>query len=141
MKHFFFDREIQMKTHSKQLTIVLIVAAAMLALFTLDITGAEKAKLPNKKEVKELIANARTPADHERLAAYYRAEAARMQAEEQEHSEQAAEYFKDPSRHPIPKYPTMGQHCRDLAGYYGQAATKAAELASMHEELARKPAQ
>lgn len=90
----------------------------------------------NKKQVKSLIANARTPGDHMRLAAYYRDEATRLKAQQKEHEKEAAEYYKDPARHPIPKYPTMGQHCRDLAYYYGKGADSALALASSHERMA-----
>jgi hypothetical protein len=129
-----------MRADSKKLTVTLPVIAAVLTIFTLNAMGAGETKQLSKEQVKELIGSARTAADHERLAAYYQDEAARLQAEQRDHNEQAAEYLKNPSSHPVPKYPTMGQHCRELADYYGQAAKKATELASMHEELARTPA-
>ena len=90
-----------------------------------------------KKEVKALITNATTRADHEKLAAYYRSEVAGLKTKQQDHEEEAAEYFKNPSSHPSPKYPTLGQHCRDLAGYYRMAAQKAEAMAEMHESMAK----
>lgn len=90
----------------------------------------------NRKELKALIASAKTPADHERIAAYYRAEAQRLEGKYREHEEDLAEY-KNPLRYPS-KYPTMGDHCRSLADYYQMAAKRATALAEMHESLARK---
>ena len=90
----------------------------------------------NKKELKALIANAKTPEEHMTLAAYYRGEAERLKAKQQEHQNEAAEYYRDPSRHPVPKYPTYGQHCRDLAYNYGKGAQNAQALASAHQAMA-----
>jgi len=44
---------------------------------------------------------------------------------------------QDPSRHPVPKWPTLGVHCKDLAGYYTKAAKEAEQMASMHDEMAK----
>ncbi len=90
----------------------------------------------SKKQLKALIASAKTPEDHMKLAAYYRGEAERLQAKQTEHQEEAAEYYKNPLQHLGPKYPTLGQHCRDLAYYYGKAAESARSLASGHEQMA-----
>lgn len=91
----------------------------------------------SRKELKALIASAKTRADHERIAAYYREEAERLEAKHREHEEDLAEYYKNPPRYPG-KYPTMGDHCRSLADYYKRAAKRAATLAEMHEQLAQE---
>lgn len=90
-----------------------------------------------RKELRALIASAKTPAEHERIAVYYRAEAQRFQGKYREHEEDLAEYDKNPLRYPS-KYPMMGDHCRSLASYYQMAARRATALAEMHESLARK---
>ena len=92
---------------------------------------------PTKKELKALIASAKTPAEHERIAAFYRAEAQRLEAKLREHDLELAEYYKNPLRYPS-KYPTMGDHCRSLATYYKMAAQQAATQAEMHEKLAQE---
>jgi hypothetical protein len=58
-----------------------------------------------KKELKALAASAKTTADHERIAEYYRSEANRLEAKQREHEQQLAEYYKNPVRYPS-KYPT-----------------------------------
>lgn len=115
---------------------LLAVTALLVSTVPGPALAVERKTLPNKHDLKQLIATATTAEDHERLATYYRQEARRLEAATKEHQEMAEEYYRDPSRHPIPKYPTMGQHCRDLAGYYAQGATKAATLAALHEQLA-----
>lgn len=90
-----------------------------------------------RKELKGLIASAKTAADHERIAVYYRAQAQQLEAKHREHEEDLAEYYRNPSRYPS-KYPTMGDHCRSLAGYYKMAVERAANLAEIHEKLARE---
>lgn len=122
-----------MKRIVKSCVVLALIAIGLAAIGV----GAESARKMSKKEVKALIANASSRADHEKLAAYYQGEAARLKAEQRDHEEEAAEYFKNPSSHPVPKYPTLGQHCRDLAGYYGMAAQKAEAMAEMHQTLAK----
>lgn len=95
----------------------------------------------SKKRLKTLIANARTPEDHERIAAYFRTEGEQLKAKQREHEEELAEYLKNPSSHPVPKWPTMDQHCRQLIFYYSKAAQKVFELADLHDEMAKKARQ
>lgn len=91
----------------------------------------------SKRELRVLIANARTPEDHEMAATHYRAEAERLRAKQREHEEELAAYLKNPSSHPSPKWPTLDQHCRQLAYYYGKASEKALALAALHDQMAR----
>src|SRR5437763_7892818 len=118
---------------------------ACVVALAIGITGfAASAAKPNpvmsKKEVKALIQTAKTPEDHLKLAHYYHYEANQLQAEARDHKEMADDYFKTPSRYPTPKYPTTGQHCRELTAYYTQAAEKAEQMAAMHEEMAKDAA-
>ena len=91
----------------------------------------------SKKELKLLIANAHSPEDHERIAAYYRAQGEQLKAKQREHEKELAEYLRNPSSHPVPKWPTMGQVCRNLVFHYSSAAQKAFALADLHEQMAR----
>jgi hypothetical protein len=98
--------------------------------------SANQQQTLTKRELKAFTASARTAADHERIAEYYRVEAKRLGAKQHEHEQELAEYYKNPVRYPS-KYPTMGDHCRSLAAYYKMAALKAAAQADMHERLAQ----
>ena len=70
------------------------VTSAVLSLALLScalVTGAAAETSANlsKKELKTLLATAKTPADQQRLAAYYRDKAQRLKAKAQEFSAQA----------------------------------------------------
>jgi hypothetical protein len=72
------------------------------------------------------------------FASWYRADAARLNEKQREREREAQEYFKNPSRHPIPKWPAYGQHCKDLAAYFEAQARKELTLADLHELMAEK---
>lgn len=100
--------------------------------------GQQQKKMSNK-ELKSLIATAKTPEDHLRLAAYYRAQANDYLARQKQHEADAEMYESNPRQYPS-KYPTAGQHCRDWARNDGESAKQALTLAEMHEAMAREAA-
>jgi hypothetical protein len=96
----------------------------------------------SKKQLKDLIANANTPADHERIAQYYDAEAARYEADATEHKAEGSYYAGH--QHPIPtghspnNYPNyMLSHCPQIATKLKEAAQEARALAAGHREMAK----
>jgi hypothetical protein len=124
---------------SKCTRFVFIVALAA-GLSTSSARAADSSAPLTKQQVKTLIKTASTPEDHMKLARYYWYEADKLKSEAKDHEEMKAEYYQDPSRHPVPKWPTLGVHCKDLAGYYAKAAKEAEQMASMHEEMAKAAA-
>ena len=52
--------------------------------------------LLSKSELKNLIANTKTAADHERLAAHFDAKAAQLEADAKDHDELAEDYKRNP---------------------------------------------
>lgn len=86
-----------------------------------------------------LVANAKTPADHEKLAAHFRTEATRLAAGAKEHEQLAGIYAKSPSAHDVkhPNSPETASHCRTLAELYGKAAKEAEAMAAAHDQMAR----
>lgn len=107
---------------------------------SLFVVGQQALKAPSepsltKKELKQLIATAKSPEDHRRIAAYYEEEARKLGEKKKEHTEMGAEYDRNPQRYPSKL--ALGQHCRNLSGYYGLAEQKTLELARMHNEIAR----
>ena len=119
---------------SKPSTVVRMLLAVAIAMPAVQLAGQQQTL--TKKELKALIASARTAADHELIAEYYRFEAKRLQAMQQEHEQHLAEYDKNPARYPS-KYPTWADHCRGLAAHYKIGAAKATAQADMHGRLAR----
>ena len=126
-----------MKPNRRRVSTLLLASATAVLFSPVRATAEEEKPTLTKKELKALIANAKTPDDHRKIAAYYHAEAERLAEKQREHEEDLAEYQRNSSHYPS-KYPTMGDHCRQLAGYYTLAARKAQALADMHEEMAKE---
>jgi hypothetical protein len=121
----------------KQTVTVMILLAAAVGVIGSNAWAVEPAAELTKSQVKALIQTAKTPADHMKLAAYYRHEANGLQIEMKNHEEMAAAYDKNPSSHPIPKWPTLGVHCRNLVKSYGESINEANQMAVLHEEMAK----
>ena len=108
--------------------------------------AAEGEKGLSKKEVKALIATAKTPAEHRRIASYYREQAARLTANAKEHVAMAEEYAKNPTFAAMEtkQQASFGQgatHCRRWAELYNEQAKEAEALAALHEEMAKSAEQ
>ena len=112
-----------------------MTAIAALALICSPAKGQSEQPSLTGKQTKALIADAQTPEDHKRIAAYYRQEAKTLEEKHVEHEEDLAAYNKNSSKYPS-KYPTMGNHCRELAASYASAAKQAQSLADMHASMA-----
>ena len=91
----------------------------------------------SKKQLKALIASAKTPADHEAIAAYYHAKAQHFWAKYRKEEAALAEYYRNPLRYSS-KYPTVGDMDRRLAESYELSAERAVALEEMQEQLAHK---
>ena len=94
----------------------------------------------NKKELKTLLATAKTPADQERLAAYYEDKAQRLKAKAQEFSAEADYLATQPatieSKQGISCNCTS--HYRYFAKQYAEESKDAETLASQHAQLAQQ---
>src|SRR5713226_1632136 len=121
---------------------VLTISLALLSLVPAYSVAADKKPIISKKELKVLLKTATEPADHQKIAEYYRQEAARLTADAREHEELAEIYTKNPP------FPAMGakhdlafgqgaQHCKRWAELYAEQAKEAEALAAMHEEMAK----
>jgi hypothetical protein len=94
-----------------------------------------------KKQVKALVASAKTPEDHMRLAAYFNQEADRMEADAKGHEELAGVYRQSPNTF-VPKGGGPGisrtaEHCDSAAKSLREAAKSLRELAAEHEQMAK----
>jgi len=124
--------EKNMKPNLKNITAVSLLSLALGAPFAMaqdkmSCTGP----LPSEKEVKSLIVNAKTAADHQKLACYYRAEARDEDAKAQYHEEMGKLYAKSSN----PKH-DMAKHCAQFAKEARMAAKADNELAAEHEAMA-----
>jgi len=107
----------------------------------LSLTAASAATLPkaeklNKQQLKSLIASAKTPAEHERIAQYYEAKAQNDLAQANEHAQMASQ-FKQNAVTSSPKWSTgTVNHCEYLAQSFTEDAAKMQALAQEHEQMA-----
>jgi hypothetical protein len=98
--------------------------------------GAKDAPL-KKAELNSLISNAETKADHERIAQYFEAEAARYEAEAKDHGELAPFYKKSPDP-ALTKHvgsPRAFEHCDALSKSLQKSAEEARNLAAEHRGM------
>src|SRR5580704_9133826 len=80
---------IQMKNIYRRFERVAILALVLLACTSSVVIAADGQPTMSTKELKTLLATAKTPADQQKLAAYYRDKAQRLTAKSQEFSAQA----------------------------------------------------
>jgi hypothetical protein len=120
---------------------VFAVATAMLTAVVSAPAGA-KDKTLSQSELRSLVANAKTAADHERIAQYFDAEATKYEADAKKHEEEASYY----AVHPTPAIgklqnlysQNMQSHCPNLAAKLKEAAQEARLIAAGHREMAKE---
>jgi hypothetical protein len=121
---------------------VFAVAIAMLTAVVSVPAGAAKDKTLSKTELRNLVANAKTAADHERIAQYFDSVATKYEAESKKHEEEASYY----AVHPTPATgkqqgfysQSMQRHCPNLAAKLKEAAQEARLIAAGHREMAKE---
>ena len=97
------------------------------------------AKEISKRALKEMIAGAKTAADHKAIADYYYAEAAKARAKAVEHDEMAGWYRKaGEGTKKTPYAPGTIDHCERLVTNYKSTADDLTALAKEHEAMAAK---
>jgi septal ring factor EnvC (AmiA/AmiB activator) len=116
-----------------------VVFPALLSCALVTGVAAETSPSLSKNELKTLRANAKTPADHQRLAIYYRDKAQRLTAQAQEFSAQADRFATQPatieSKQGISC--NCARHYRYFAELYAQQAKEYETLAEKHAKLSQ----
>ena len=130
----FYHEPIKGREIMKTLAVGLFVAAATVAISQAGTVDGNSGL--TKNEVKELTRSASTPEQHLQLAGYYRSQYNTFMDESRTYAAMADEYYRNPGSHPIPKFPTYGDHCRSLSRQYLKDANKAEALARVHEQMA-----
>src|SRR4051794_41881753 len=98
-----------------RLRVTLLLALTIAGVGSLAAVASDDVKL-SKSELKSLLANAEKKSDHERIAQYFDAEAAKYESQAKEHSELAAVGEKSPPSQPT-KFPGSMQtfnHCSSI---------------------------
>ena len=89
----------------------------------------------SKTQVNTLAATAKTPAEHQRLADFYQARAARYLAQAAEHKAMIAAYKTNPStKHQASEI----THCANLITSLNDLAAKSTEQAKLHQQMANE---
>lgn len=124
-------------TRNTSIILALVLLALLSFVRTSSVTAGSKPTL-TKKELKALIASAKTKDDHQKLADYYKAETERLEAEAKDHDEMAEAYKKNPSPMAVKHPEAIGEgHCHEMARRFREAAAQAQELAGMHGDMAK----
>lgn len=110
------------------------IAVAVLAI--IGVTYIPFGSAEEGKSIEQMIAEAKTPADHEAIAAYYEKQAQAAHQEHAEHQQLSSEYAKVP----VLKTKTGAvAHCNTISKNYENIAKEYEALAKLHQGMA-KPA-
>ena len=120
------------------------LAFSALALLTLTGSGSGQTVTANpnllsSKQVRELVANAKSPDDHAKLARHFLALAEKYETDAADHKALADASRKSPtaSETKRPGAPDTAAHCDRFARLAADAAKEARALAAAHERLAK----
>jgi hypothetical protein len=113
---------------------LLAAGLVLLAAIALPAIGAHaQQQAVTDGNLAQMIADAKTPADHEAIAEYYDKEAAADDAKAKLHHAVHHEYEKFHL-----KPPEMVEHCDELAESFQRAAEQDRALAAAHRAIAKK---
>jgi hypothetical protein len=119
----------------KRLTIFLAAMFFMLAAATLPTTRAmAQAVVVTDDNLDQAITSAKTPADHEAIAAYYEQEATETKKKADLHRREAESYRKMNIAKPV----GMANMCDRIAAMWDKIAADNLKLAKDHQEMAKK---
>jgi hypothetical protein len=110
----------------------IVMVAALISVGTFGYAPVSFAK--DGKSIEQMITEAKTPADHEAVAAYYDQEAQAAHQKHAEHLKLKASYEKTP--HLASKTGLPG-HCNTIAMNYQKMAKEYEALAKVHREMAK----
>lgn len=128
----------EMKKRTAYVGTFVLVLTMLFGGSAMRLAAEEKPVNLSHQQLNDLIKNAKEPADHERLAAYYRQEAARLKQEAQEH-ELAAKIYGVRGQ-TKPSVANGAPHCDNWSKLDTEAAKEAETLATMHANMAKEAA-
>ena len=105
-----------------------------------DKPSMENGPIMTAKEATALIATAKTPKNHKRLALYFSQEADRLEADAGEHDQMIVAYRNAlyPRSMKTPGASGTIEHCESLAKSDREMAKALREMAEAHEEMAEE---
>ena len=91
----------------------------------------------SKQQLNTLIASAKTPAEHERIARYYQAQASDDLAHAKEHQAMIAAYKANPTLSTNKNQASTIGHCQHFVAQLQAQAANSQNLAAQHDQMAR----
>jgi hypothetical protein len=113
---------------------MLLLPCALLVAGVLSLSAA-RALAEEGQDIEQEIANAKTAADHEKIASFYDGEAKSAESKADEHDRMAASYKKAGGGVIVKLH--LDQHCADISKRYREVAKDARNLAAAHREMAK----
>lgn len=124
-----------------RISLLAVLAITTVALSSFVATSsAQVNKSITKKELKVLLKTAKEPAEHRKIAEYYRQQAQKLTADSKEHEDLAKIYAEHPEHPSMGSRAPFGQgaeHCHKLAQLRDQEAKEAEALAALHDDMAK----
>ena len=122
----------------RTITTLALVLALTVAVFAQSAPAQQsRPEHLNKQQLNTLIATAKTPAEHERIAQYYAVKTVDYHAQAVEHEAMVAAYRANSSlSNEKTRTSTIG-HWEYFVKTFNDLAVKSQELAKLHEEMAK----
>ena len=90
----------------------------------------------SKHQLNTLIATAKTPAEHQRIAQFYQSQTQDYLAQSKEHALEAEQFRSNPMRVNYKTVFSTVNHCEHYAQKFSDLAAKSQEFAKQHEQMA-----
>lgn len=121
----------------------ILVLSFTMALATIAFGQASPATQPrseklSRQQLQTLVATAKTPAEHERIAHYYAAKAQTDRTQAREHAQMAESFRKNPVTNSAKQSISTVNHCTYVAQSLTKDAAKMQKLADEHERMASR---
>lgn len=127
-----------MKRTFAALSVLSLVFVMTVAAFGQTASRAQsKPEHLDKQQLNTLIATAKTPAEHERIAQFYEARAQDFRAQANEHEAMVAAYKANSSLSNDKNRASTIGHCEYFVQTFKEMAAKSHELAQLHEQMAK----
>ena len=121
----------------KRMIAILSVVLAITATVFAQAPATQQNENLSKKHLNSLIATAKTPAEHKRIADYYSTQAESYLAQSKEHAQMAEGYKANPAINNSKFSKGTVGHCEYFAQSFKEMSSKAGEMAQMHEQMAK----
>ena len=123
---------------------ILAISSLLAVLLVANLGFAATSSKPEKlgeQQLKTLIATAKTPAEHQRIANHYAAQAQDDLHQAQEHEGMVAAYKANASLSTDKNRTSTIGHCEYFVRTFKDMAVKSQELANLHEKMAKDAGQ